>query len=81
MSFFFFGFEILHKCEKWIWKGNIRSLFFFKEKKKDLQKIENHENCFLQQHDMMIYIKIDLFKKNSPSYEQFIIQYQLLILN
>jgi hypothetical protein len=31
-------------------------------------------------NNMIMYIKIDL-KKNSPSYEQFIIQYQLLILN
>jgi hypothetical protein len=62
-------------------KGTFDHSFFLKKKKLDLQKIENHENCFLQQHDMMMYIKIDLFKKNSPSYEQFIIQYQLLILN
>jgi hypothetical protein len=41
---------------------------------------KDHDNVFFY-NNKMIYIKIDLFYLFFPSYDQFIMQYQLLTLN
>jgi len=43
--------------------------------------LKNAKKIMTNYNNMIMYIKIDFLKKNPLIYDQFIIQYQLLILN